>query len=86
LNRLSIVCGDAGGGMNDEPVVFFQPGNPVLNVSGRVAVRLLAGDASDSEEKGRAHIGYQFLLALKLISEASAEGTIEAAFMAGAVD
>jgi hypothetical protein len=74
-----------GGGMNDEPVIFFQLGNPILDVSGRVAVDALVSDASNGAKKGRAHLRYQFLFAVKLISEAVAKGAIEAALVAGAM-
>jgi hypothetical protein len=46
-----------GGGMNDEPVIFFQLGNPILDVSGGVAVGVLVGNSSDRAKKGRAHLG-----------------------------
>ena len=75
-----------GGGMNDEAVILFQLGNPVLDVGGGVAVGVLVGNARDGAEKGRAHLGYQFLFAVKLISEVVAKGAIQAAFVAGAVD
>src|SRR5258708_32288205 len=75
-----------GGGMNDEAVILFQLFNPVLDVCGGVAVGVLIGDASDSAKKGCAHLRYQFLFAVKLISEAVAKGAIETALVAGAVD
>ena len=36
--------------MNDEPVVLFQVSNPVLDVSGRVAVSMLVSKAITTEE------------------------------------
>ena len=72
--------------MNDKRVILFQPGNPVLDISGGVAVGVLVGNTSDSAKKGRAHLGNQFFLAVKLVSEAVAKDTVEAAFVAGAVD
>jgi hypothetical protein len=42
-----------GGCMNDEPVVLFQLSNPVLDVSGRVAVSMLVSNSSDSGDKPR---------------------------------
>ena len=74
-----------GGCMNDEPVILFQRGDPVLDVSSGVAVGVLVGDAYDSEKKGRAHLGYQFLFAVKLISEAVAKDAMQTALMACAV-
>jgi hypothetical protein len=71
------------GCMNDEAVILFQLFNPVLEVSGRVAVGVLVGNASDGAKKGRAHLGYQFLFAVKLIPEAVAKGAIETALVAG---
>jgi 3-oxoacyl-[acyl-carrier protein] reductase len=44
-------------GMDDEAVILFQFGNPVLDVGGGVAVGLFVGNASDSAEEGRAHLG-----------------------------
>src|SRR5947207_10714469 len=74
-----------GGGMNDEPVIFLKRGNPVLNVSSGIAVGALVGDPSDGAKKGRAHLGYQFLFAVKLISEAVAKDALQTALMACAV-
>jgi hypothetical protein len=37
---------------NDEPVVLFQLGNPVLDVSGRVAVGVLVSNPCDGAKKG----------------------------------
>ena len=54
----------------------FELGNPVLDVSGGVAVGVFVGNSSDSAKKGRAHLCYQFLLAVKLISEVVAKGAI----------
>ena len=45
-----------GGCMNDKAVVLFQLGNPVLNVSGRVAVGVFVGNSRDSTEEGSAHL------------------------------
>ena len=75
-----------GGCMNDKPVIFFQRGNPVLDVSSGVAVGVLVGDAYDSAKKGRAHLGYQFLFAVKLISEAVAKDAMQTVLVAGAVN
>jgi 3-oxoacyl-[acyl-carrier protein] reductase len=44
-------------GMDDEAVILFQFGNPVLDVGGGVAVGVFVGNASDSAEEGRAHLG-----------------------------
>ena len=74
-----------GGCMNDEPVIFLQRGNPVLDVSSGIAVSALVGDPSDSAKKGRTHLGYQFLFAVKLISEAVAKDAMQTALVAGAV-
>jgi len=74
-----------GGCMNDEPVILFQRGDPVLDVGSGVAVGVLVGDAYDSAKKGRAHLGYQFLFAVKLISEAVAKDAMQTALVAGAV-
>ena len=43
--------------MDDEAVILFQLGNPVLDVGGGVAVGVFVGNASDSAEEGRAHLG-----------------------------
>jgi hypothetical protein len=45
-----------GGCLNDKAVVLFQFGNPVLNVSGRVAVGMFVGNSCDSTEEGCAHL------------------------------
>src|SRR5579863_4426625 len=74
------------GGMNDQPVIVLKLGNPLLDVSGGVAVGVLVGDACDSAKEGRAHLGYQFLFTVKLVAETIAEGAIEAAFMSGRVN
>src|ERR1700684_16628 len=75
-----------GGCMNDEPVILFQRGDPVLDVSSGVAVGVLVGDACDSAKKGSAHLGYQFLFAVKLISAAGAKDAMQTALVAGAVN
>ena len=75
-----------GGDMNDEAVILFQLFNPVLNVRGGVAVGVLVGNTGDSAKESCAHLGNQFFLAVKLISETVAKGAIEAAFVPGAVN
>ena len=70
-----------GSGMNDEAVILFQLFDPVLDVCGGV----LVSNASDSAKKGCAHLRYQFLFAVTLISEAAAKGAIETVLVAGAV-
>ena len=45
------------GCMDDKAVVRFQLGNPVLDVSGGVAVGVLVGDARDGAKEGRSHLG-----------------------------
>ena len=72
-----------GGSMNDEAVILFKLFNPVLDVCGGAAVGVLGSNASDSAKKGCAHLRYQFLFAVKLISEAVAKGAIETALVAG---
>ncbi len=75
-----------GGGVNHEAVIFFQLGNPVLDVGGSVAVGVVVGNLGDGAKEGCAHLGYQFFLAVEVISEAVAKGAIQAAFVTGAVD
>jgi hypothetical protein len=36
--------------MNDKPVIFFQTGNSVLDIRGRITVGVLASNASDSKD------------------------------------
>jgi hypothetical protein len=38
------------GSMNDKPVIFFQPGNSVLDISGRISVGVLVSNASESKD------------------------------------
>jgi len=75
-----------GGGMDDEAVILFQLGNPVLDIGGGVTVGVFVGNLRDGAKKGCAHLGYQFFLAVQVISETVAKGAIQAAFVAGAVD
>jgi hypothetical protein len=75
-----------GSGMNDEPVIRFQLGNPVLDVNGGVAVGVLISNSSNSAEEGGSHLGDQFLFAVKLIGEAVAKDAVQAALMACAVN
>lgn len=74
------------GGMNNEAVILFQLFNPILDVCGGVAVSVLVGNASDSAKESGSHLCDQFLFAVKLISETVAKGTIQAAFVAGAMN
>lgn len=73
------------GCMNDKPVIFFELLNPVLDVCSGVPVGVLVSDAYDSAKKSRAHLRYQFLFAVKLISEAVAKDAMQPALVAGAV-
>ena len=74
-----------GGCMNDKSVIFSQRGDPVLDISSGVAFGALVGDPSDGAKKGRAHLCYQFLFAVKLIPEAVAKGAMKAPFVPCAV-
>jgi stage V sporulation protein SpoVS len=71
--------------MNDKSVIFFQCGNPVLDVSSGVAVGALVRNPGDGAKKGCAHLCDQFLFAVKLISEAVAKDAMQTALVAGAV-
>ena len=73
-------------GLNDQAVILLQLGNPVLEVSGGVAVGVFVGDTSNCGEEGCSHFSDQFFLAVKLVSESCAEATMEAAFVSRAMD
>lgn len=75
-----------GCSLNEEPVIRFDPDNSVLHVSGPIVVRVFAGKPGDGLKENRAHLCNEFLIARKLITKASANGRVEAAFPAGAVD
>jgi len=66
--------------------VSFPFFNPVLDVCGGVAVGVVVGNTSDGAKKRSSHLCYQFLFAVRLISETVAKGAIEAAFVPGAVN
>jgi hypothetical protein len=74
------------GGMNDESVILPQSGNPALDIGGGIPIGVLVGNLSDGAEKRRAHLGYEFFLAVEFVPEVSSKGAIEPTFVACAVD
>lgn len=71
--------------MNDKTAIFFQLFNPVLYVCSGIPVSALVGNTGDSAQESRAHFGYQFLFAVKVVTEAVAESAIKAALVPRAV-
>ena len=67
-------------GLNDQVVVFLQLGNPVLEVSGGVAVGVFVGDTGNCGKEGGAHFGDQFFLAVKLVTESLRQSYDEGGF------
>jgi hypothetical protein len=72
--------------MNNEPVIWFQLSNPILNVGGGVAVGVLIGDACDGKKEKPRPLRYQFFLTVELICKVIAKPTMETSFMASAVN
>ena len=57
-----------------------------MDIGGRVVIDVVIGNVSDGAKEGRVNLRDQLLFAVKLTAKASAEGAVEAAFVASAMD